>query len=211
MQPVTTQTPSAALAAIANRQLGEDSRAYLTRWAQAIIRMTATYEEVPDDYSLLAGRVAAGEPTAANLSPVQLYDVLNDLADGENPLQMVGVSRITLGFSEASELRGLNFDTWGTVDAAIATVAEFKRGGGYWKTDFAITWEDGMDYAGRIDVGPEKSLSRHLIHFAAFRSGFRSPDSWTESEYRGYLAKMAPYHQSQAAWRQFLYTHQFTD
>jgi hypothetical protein len=79
--------------------------------------------------------------------------------------------------------------TWDDADAVLKRMAATAPdSGGYDKTDFRITWEDGETYLGRYDLTRADetgaSLGRHVRDFCLFYSGRWRPEHLREAQYR---------------------------
>lgn len=72
-------------------------------------------------------------------------------------------------------------------------------GGGYYKTDFTITFEDGETYEGRIDLTNVESpdLVEHVRKFVEFYAGWikasELPSHISEEQYRAILLRDIPH------------------
>lgn len=64
--------------------------------------------------------------------------------------------------------------------------------GGYDKCDFTVTWEDGEQYQGRVDLERKHStgydLRRHMREFLRFYTGEARPYHLTPEQYQRALA-----------------------
>jgi hypothetical protein len=79
--------------------------------------------------------------------------------------------------------------TWDDADAVLKRMAwTAPEHGGYHKTDFRITWEDGETYTGRYDLKRHDVslayLARHVRRFCEFYSGRWRPEHVSEEQYR---------------------------
>jgi hypothetical protein len=79
--------------------------------------------------------------------------------------------------------------TWDDADAVLKRMAATAPdSGGYDKTDFRITWEDGETYLGRYDLtrqdATKASLAGHVRNFCLFYSGRRRAEHVDEPRYR---------------------------
>lgn len=77
-------------------------------------------------------------------------------------------------------------DIWRTADAMLSawSLTAPKKGGGYDKCDFVITWEDGEEYVGRFDLQyglPDGGLACQVDGFLRFYSRERCP-AWISTE-----------------------------
>ncbi len=63
---------------------------------------------------------------------------------------------------------------------------------GYYKTDFKITFEDGMEYAGRIDLTSTHCeiynvIGKHISDYVLFHTGKGKPIHLSEDQYQNIL------------------------
>lgn len=81
----------------------------------------------------------------------------------------VSIAQVHIGFSEAPGVKGMLFKGENALSAANAYLSrvEAPKGGGYYKTDFTITFEDGLEYSGRYDIGSDcPTLQEHCRNFS---------------------------------------------
>lgn len=66
--------------------------------------------------------------------------------------------------------------------------------GGYDKTDFKVTFDDGSEYAGRVDLSRDQSqnLGYHILEFARFYSGRHCPSHLDDSDYSRLMSQHSP-------------------
>jgi len=117
---------------------------------------------------------------------------------GPAPVALVRIRSIALTWSESREQRyiGRPFESWSVAEAAIremAAVAPMPRA--YDKTDFALVWEDGETYNGRLDIDRSMALAPspladHIRAFLGFASGRKCPPTLTPERHREHLAAM---------------------
>ncbi|MCL0079832.1 DUF192 domain-containing protein [Dehalococcoidia bacterium] len=66
-----------------------------------------------------------------------------------------------------------------------------RRGEGYHKVSFIVTYEDGETYQGRFDLKhytvEYPDLAKHIYHFVAFYAGRYCPPHMTEEQYKEFL------------------------
>jgi len=92
----------------------------------------------------------------------------------------------------ASECVKRVVNSWSAANALLNSMSRTApgSGGGYHKTDFKITFEDGETYGGRVDLNSEKlqNLGRHVLEFAECYSGRKRPAHVSEEDYRKLMA-----------------------
>jgi hypothetical protein len=78
-------------------------------------------------------------------------------------------------------------------DKLIKKVAQsMEEDSGYYKTKFMITWENGYEYTGRIDIEKEylfqqSPLKEHIENHCTFYGGTRKPHWMSESDYSNHV------------------------
>lgn len=103
------------------------------------------------------------------------------------------VKAITIKWSESPDFETPR--TFTDFESADQFLRELARnapgpGGGYYKTDFEIEFEDGETYSGRYDLTNHETvdLARHVRQFAKFYSGrlmaSELPSHLTSEQYR---------------------------
>lgn len=87
--------------------------------------------------------------------------------------------------------------SWYDAGAYIRKIAEFApRSGGYDKTKFEVTFEDGVKYGGRLDIqhytlpypDNDNDLAQHIFNHIRFYTGQYCPSHMTQEHYEGILA-----------------------
>lgn len=73
-------------------------------------------------------------------------------------------------------------------DLLLWRIAQHGPDLGYYKTDFAIEFEDGTVYEGRFDVArwdrAQPDLRKHVREFVQFYAGLRKPAHLTDRQYQ---------------------------
>lgn len=82
-------------------------------------------------------------------------------------------------------------NSWASANDLLNSMSHTApAGGGYHKTDFKITFEDGLVYQGRVDLTRERSqnLGRHVSEFAACYSGRVCPSHIKREDFKRLMA-----------------------
>jgi hypothetical protein len=99
--------------------------------------------------------------------------------------------------SESSYAGDKTFDSWFEAGLQVKRIANHApRGGGYDKTKFEVTFEDGHIYRGRLDIqhytmpypDNDNDLAKHIYNHLRFYAGQWCPPHLTEEDYQGILA-----------------------
>ncbi|MFO1442846.1 hypothetical protein KDN24_06410 [Bacillus sp. Bva_UNVM-123] len=113
----------------------------------------------------------------------------------KTPEKKIEVKEITFLWSESNQVKdNTTVKTFEEAEQIIFNIAIHKDTGGYDKTQFKITWEDGHTYTGRIDVlsshtsGQElkKNIENHCTFFAGERKGYHVTMEDYENTLRAY-------------------------
>lgn len=88
--------------------------------------------------------------------------------------------------------------SWSEADTALARESwTAPKSGGYDKTDFTITFENGHTYSGRYDLKHMSvefpNLQAHVRDFVRFSAGIDCPEHMTEESWREYLRAVEQY------------------
>lgn len=120
---------------------------------------------------------------------------------------MIKLKSITFGFSENSMansfLVGKSFKSFRDANLMIGKCAHTAPDtGGYDKTDFTLTFEDGEVYNGRLDmdrkmVGGYGILQKHVRSFLEFYAGKHRPAHLTQEQYDRVLGYHGPDQQAE--------------
>ena len=96
----------------------------------------------------------------------------------------IKIKEIRTGFSEAGkQMADRVFDSAEAFDAAVRRVDPPRQG--YYKTDFVIQFEDGLEYSGRYDICEnELPLLERIRTLAGIRSGRVRPHWMNERRHR---------------------------
>lgn len=89
---------------------------------------------------------------------------------------------------------------------AVREMAYYRtEGGGYDKTNFQITWDNGDTYEGRIDVDhnmrtEQRPLTNHVVSHLKFLAGTHPKPKHvkTEEEWQQHMARNSPEHKAEA-------------
>lgn len=84
-------------------------------------------------------------------------------------------------------------EAWGKATSALFMMSiSAPKDGGYHKVDFAIVWEDGEEYVGRVDLKhhtvESPNLATHVRDFCEIHSGRWCPPWMGRERYDRYLA-----------------------
>lgn len=132
------------------------------------------------------------------------------------PEKKIEVKEITFLWSESRQVKdNTTVRTFEEAEQIIFNIAIHKDTGGYDKTKFMITWEDGHTYTGRIDVlssytsGKElrKHIENHCLFFAGERKGYHE----TMEEYENTLRAYGITEEDKKEYRLFLDTYLLED
>jgi hypothetical protein len=92
-----------------------------------------------------------------------------------------------------AECGEVNVQSWAMANAQLSKWAETapEPGGGYHKTDFTVSWEDGEEYSGSYDLRRQDTeyadLGAHIADFLRFHTGEHCPDHMTDEQYSAYM------------------------
>lgn len=85
------------------------------------------------------------------------------------------------------------YHTWSEANRAVSEMAHYSGVGGYDKTDFTVTWQNGDTYEGNIGVEHKmtsgRPLSEHIASHLRFVAGTK-PTHLTEEQYQRLRAHM---------------------
>ena len=106
------------------------------------------------------------------------------------------VVKVEIGFSESPDIQNapvfLSMSDANIFFSRHNRQAEQDRDSGkllgYYKTDFAITFDDGTQYNGQYDIGSDASnLTTHIRSFALAYSGRNHPSQMSKIAWANYL------------------------
>ncbi|MFK3936641.1 hypothetical protein ACI2JA_03875 [Alkalihalobacillus sp. NPDC078783] len=105
----------------------------------------------------------------------------------------VAVESITFNWSESPFIdEGLTVSSFSEANTLIKKAARDIHSG-YDKTEFVVTWKDGRQHEGRIDITSslhahiENPLGEHIVHWYESISGNRKPSGRSQDEYINHL------------------------
>ena len=81
------------------------------------------------------------------------------------------VVKIETGFSEAGpEVENRTFSSFAEFNGMVNS-PHLQPGQGYYKTDFVVTFEDGVQYKGRFDIGCDSETLQAHMEYCIGRMG----------------------------------------
>lgn len=114
----------------------------------------------------------------------------------------IKVKEITLTLAEGpTHLTDKPITVHSWIDAMTALLVwkiklfpDSKRIGGYYKTDFVVTFENGNTYSGRFDIAGDEPccLASHVWRSVSFLSGRRKRPDMTDERYLAHLDQIDP-------------------
>lgn len=115
--------------------------------------------------------------------------------------EKIKVKSIRIYGSESSYAGDNTFDDWFDAGVHIRGIAMYApKGGAYDKTNFDVLFEDGTNYAGRLDiqhytmpfVGSDNDLAQHINDHLRFCAGKWCPPHMSGEDYQDYLKRAGP-------------------
>ena len=151
--------------------------------------------------------------TTDSLTDRELHKSGNEfLNQGEITMQKIQVKEITITRAEGPSAECGNkhvvtsFADSERILSAMSRTA--PQGGGYDKTDFTVTFEDGESYTGRYDLKYERdeTIAEHMTSFLMWYAGLTQNPHCGQIQYEAFLARQAPEEIAEA--KAFLETYQ---